>query len=896
MKKRIKFISLLTAFVLLLSGAIALTAFATESGAPAEPSAKIAYCTLAHENNVYLQYAVKAENIENNFDVTLLLWSEDDHLAGKADPTATLLCGGTEEIEGEEHLVFEYTGLAAKQMTEWVYARVAIGGEVQEGLHKYSILQYAYNMLGKTGTATESESMKTLLSDMLAYGASAQTHFGYRTDRLAIDAFYQIKVENGKLTADGATYGLYLEGDEVDLTAAATDAEGAAFSHWADSAGTNLGSEISLTVTVGMKNEVYTAVYTSYSTGLKFTSNGDGTCHVSGIGTCTDTELRIPPVSPEGVQVTSIGYGAFSGCSSLTSIEIPNSVTSIDERAFNGCTDLIQIENGISYVDKWAIDCDTSVTSVILRSNTVGIGDYAFSGCSGLTSIEIPNSVTSIGDSVFSYCSGLTSIEMSNSVTSIGDSVFFCCSGLTSIEIPNSVTSIGHSVFFRCSGLTSIEIPNSVTSINSSAFQCCSSLTSITVAEGNNTYHANQNCLIKTASKTLILGCKNSIIPTDGSVTSIGASAFNGCSGLTSIEIPNSVTSIGASAFNGCSGLTSIEIPNSVTSISSDTFSNCSGLTSITIPDSVTSIEMSAFYHCDSLTTINIPNEVKGIGNCAFQFCYSLTSINIPNGVTSINYATFAGCDNLTSITIPNSVTSIDERAFDSCYSLTDINFTGTMAKWEAIWKGSDWNDDLDGYTIHCSDGDIVSYSKDLEFTSNGDGTCAVTGCYGHFDAGGILIPPVSPEGDIVTSIGDSAFNCCDSLKSITIPDSVTSIGDDAFSSCSSLTSITIPNSVTSIGNSAFSGCSSLTSIEIPNSVTSISHYAFKGCSSLTSITIPNGVTSIGRRAFCDCTSLTDITFLGTMAEWEAITKVDSWNTSTGTYTIHCIDGDIAKS
>ena len=249
--------------------------------------------------------------------------------------------------------------------------------------------------------------------------------------------------------------------------------------------------------------------------------------------------------------VMSIGDRAFKDCESLTSILIPNSVTSIGEYVFHGCK---------------------SLASISIPNSVTSIGDMTFYGCKSLTSITIPNSVTRIGVQAFMDCSSLASISIPNSVTSIGGWAFYGCSSLACISIPNSVTRIGSSVFSGCKSLKSIMIPNSVTSIGFGEFDGCLGLEEIKVEKGNPVYHSDGNCLIETESGTLVAGCKNSRIPADGSVTSIGKWAFDDCSSLTSITIPNSVTSIGGFAFSGCSSLASITIPNSVTSIERSAF------------------------------------------------------------------------------------------------------------------------------------------------------------------------------------------------------------------------------------------------------------------------------------------------------------------------------------
>ena len=562
--------------------------------------------------------------------------------------------------------------------------------------------------------------------------------------------------------------------------------------------------------------------------------------------------------------VTSIGDWAFSGCTGLTSVTIPNSVTSIGDWAFNDCTGLtsITIPNSVTEIGSEAFSDCTGLTSITIPNSVTEIGSYAFSGCTGLTSVSIPNSVTKIGDGAFSYCRGLTSVSIPNSVTEIGSYAFSSCSGLTSITIPNSVTEIGWGAFWGCTGLTSVTIPNSVTTIGSYAFEGCSGLTEVNISDLSAwckiDFDSSQANPLYYAKKFKLNGAeiKDLVIPDD--ITKIKNYAFYDCTGLTSITIPNSVTSIGSEAFYRCTGLTSVTIPNSVTSIGSSAFSSCSGLTSITIPNSVTSIGSSAFYDCSGLTSVTIPNSVTSIGDWAFygtawynnladgviyinNVLYKYkgrmpngTSISVKDGTVSISPSAFSGCCGLTSITIPNSVTSIGDYVFKDCTGMTSITIPNSVTK---------------------------------------IGVRAFTGCTG--------LTSVS-IGNSVTSIGDWAFSGCTGLTSVTIPNSVTTIGSYAFFGCTGLTSITIPNSVTTIGSYAFYDCSGLTSITIPNSITTIYSYAFYGCSNLeTVINLSNLIFSKGSEgygyiAYYACRVINDPNV--SMVEDFVFSKVDNVN------------------
>ena len=434
-------------------------------------------------------------------------------------------------------------------------------------------------------------------------------------------------------------------------------------------------------------------------------------------GCSSITSLTIPN------SVTSIGNSAFRNCSSLTSITIPNSVTSIEYSAFNGCSALTSmvVESGNTTYDSRE-NCNAIIESstntliagcqnTVIPNSVTSIEYSAFNGCSSLTSITIPDGVKSIGNSAFYGCSSITSLTIPNSVTSIGNSAFRNCSSLTSVTIPNSVTSIGSSAFSGCSSLTSITIPNSVTSIGHDAF----SSTGIYSNESNweNDVLYISNCLIE--AKDNISGSYT----IKDNTRLLADKAFNGCSSLTSIVIPNSVTSIGSQTFSS-TGIYSNESnwENDVLYISNcliEAKDNISG--SYTIKDNTRLLADQAFNGCSSLTSITIPNSVTSIGINAFRVCSSFTTITIPNSVTSIGNRAFDGCSSLNTIYVEATTPStLGYNVFTNTPSPACYIPCGTLTAYEA----SDWAEQVGGFVEQCDNNNDEQSSVSVT-----DGTAA---------------------------------------------------------------------------------------------------------------------------------------------------------------------------
>jgi len=414
-----------------------------------------------------------------------------------------------------------------------------------------------------------------------------------------------------------------------------------------------------------------TATSSAYSEGLRYTSNGDGTCYVSGVGTCKDTVIIIPSISPSGDTITRIGGQAFLNRNSLTSVTIPDSV--------------------------------------------ISIGDRAFYNCNSLTSVTIPDSVTSIGNHAFYNCKSLTSVTIPDGVTRIGSSTFNGCNNLISVTIPNSVTSIGDYAFYDCKSLTSVTIPDSVTSIERYAFCYCTALEKI---------YFNATAMSDFNSNDYVFGYAGQSgdgleVVIGKNVTKIAAALFARANGIVSVEFEEGSVceSVGDYAFYSCTSLTSVTIPDSVTSVGIYVFSGCNNL-SYKEKNGIKYLGNSSnpymvIVGCDrTIAEVIFDENAKIIAGGAFYNC-KLISVVIPGSVTSIGTAAFDGCRNLAKVTIPYGIHKLESDIFAGCTSLSTIIYSGEYNEWRHIRKASDWDEGAGAYKLNCKPNSGILYDAD---------------------------------------------------------------------------------------------------------------------------------------------------------------------------------------
>ena len=511
-----------------------------------------------------------------------------------------------------------------------------------------------------------------------------------------------------------------------------------------------------------------------------------GVLEITGVGEMQDYTTYLIPWYDYGSSiktvwispgVTRIGSYAFTSCN-LMSIDIPDSVKSIGAWAFSCRSGLtrIDIPDSVTTIEDCAFNTCTGLTNLVIPDSVTSIGVRAFEDCSNLTEVTMGNGVTSIGYGAFSGCSGLTNITIPGSVTSIGERAFFGCSSMKTltlgklfsgnmgnvfpssqieeITLSDSITSIREFQFSGCDSLKRITIGRGVTDIQGCPFPFCSSLESIIVSSANPKYHSRDNCLIETASHTLIAGCKGSTIPGDGSVTVIGGWAFYG-SGLTAVTIPACVTSIGELAFTGCSALESITVADGNPKFHSS--NNCLIATGNKI----------LIAGCKN-SVIPTDGSVTVIGDSAFRSCGSLTELLIPDGVTTIRDYAFSWCDQLKSVVFPDSVKSIGYDIFQSTGNVTVTCNCSAISVISYMTKKS-----IPLQLLHSTVTDIIE-----EPTCCYDGkatvTCTVCGLTlqteilpaAHRESDWIWDVPVTPESD---GIRHRVCTVCEKLTSYEI-------------------------------------------------------------------------------------------------------------------------------
>lgn len=367
-----------------------------------------------------------------------------------------------------------------------------------------------------------------------------------------------------------------------------------------------------------------------------------------------------------------------------------------------------EVEGGVRIVATTAETPRVVIPETLGGKPVVELGEYLFNKSNyqkKLESVVLPEGLQIIGDGVFMECANLTDVNIPSTVTKIGNQAFESC-GVSQVDLPEGLASVGFGAF-RWSKLESLQIPVTLTKIGMVAFAGCNELQELTVAEGHPLYTSVNNCIID-GNKTVVLGCKASVIPEDGSVTVIGAHAFRYLS-FETFTVPSCITEIGDSAFSqcdlqeivfseglqtigreafsGCRYLESVKLPAGLKTVKSEAFLMCEALQEVELPASLELVGEFAFAHCDSLVSVKIPEGVAAIGNMAF-YGAALEELVLPGSLQTVGYGAFAECEALKSVRIAASVAEIQGGAFELCTSLTDIycEASSQPAGWAEDW------------------------------------------------------------------------------------------------------------------------------------------------------------------------------------------------------------------
>ena len=531
-------------------------------------------------------------------------------------------------------------------------------------------------------------------------------------------------------------------------------------------------------------------------------------------------ESAVSVVIPDGV--TKIGRYAFTRCSALKSISLPSTLKEIGFGAFGGCTSLssVEIPEGVTKIDESTFTGCTSLKSISLPSTLKEIGKCAFYYCEALESVVIPNGVTAIGNSAFANCSKLKAVDIPEGVTEISYCAFEKCSALEQVTIPESVTSIVAAAFNNCSSLKSVVIPNGVKQIESWTFKNCASLEQVTIPEG---------------------------------VVQIGMEAFYRCSSLKSIVLPNSLTAIGEQAFDNCTSLSFVTFGDKITEIAPFSFMRCESLKSIEIPSTVSEIGVGVFADCTALSGIVIPEGVTKIGKNAFYKCTALSSIEIPSTMAKIEKDAFEDCETVEKIVSKSPMFPFNEKT-RKLYAVTKTTKNAILSLGKDIAKQAKI-DEVQNASASAVLESILSEHKSKNKVVRGEKSASllIKASFGGIEIL-LLDSKVQKWMKTLPSLLDLAATGADafalkkfadenaledkSRKYLTIskndsvsrkkklkpvylfiPDGVTSIEGRTFSFTETLKFTAIPSSVTEIGGTAFEECTFLTEIAFDGTV-----------------------------------------------------------------------------
>jgi len=476
------------------------------------------------------------------------------------------------------------------------------------------------------------------------------------------------------------------------------------------------------------------------------------------------------------------------------------------------------------------------IQKITFEKGITTIADRAFYGLGVLETVQLPNTVTSVGASAFEGCISLTSLPLGGGSCTVGENAFRGCTGLKSLVIPEGITSVGAGAFEQCEQAQSLSIPQSLTEIGNGAFRGCTQLQTIDVAAGNSAFRDSGNCLLSTDG-ILLKGSENGVIPTDGSIHTIGADAFRDCVGLKTVTIPNSVTAIEDYAFLGCTGLTQVNFGTGLEKVGLGAFQGCSSLVEAVLPDGLTEIGTCAFSGCTELQTVNFPQNLESLGSWSFAGT-AIKEVNLSSSVDVVGINPFRGCRALTSISVNyrnrtykaqgNCLISSSDKVLVSGCSASRI------AETTATTIGRDAFRDLNigSLTIPDSVQTIEQYAFADAVLAEIYFGAGVRNIQGNplMGCSALISISVSEENTVYRASGNcliTGTTLISGCEDSQIPDGVTTIGPEAFRG-TALTEIALPEGLTHIQKRAFFGCQRLYVAKLPNSIAYIGESAFE--------------------------------------------------------------------